>query len=321
MLLNLWDNSELALKFMELYNVVGIQMCNILKRLHLDAEQDNIEIFCEETGIKLDTIAVTHDVELLGKIISTTTDNFTYLRQTGLVSLDILLENNSPISQHLKKYQIEIKPSTHELFYKGKRFNIPSYGEECECCVYGDMQCKFSHKRYKDMYCSYLKAIRPLAIKLYSDNSEIEMFLSAPKEDMLECSTVKRYPEIFVTVTNFVKDFFGKQLSIGAEWEKIKQNSHIINIPVKYDHMSYRSNYIDSNNGKDANNILSRYGHLCAETYDCIEQVPKCFWDNIWLITVCLDLIREFGETRESIYAGIKHDVHIPYDNLHIELI
>ena len=230
-------------------------MCNILKRLHLDAEQDNIEIFCEETGIKLDKIAVTHDVELLGKIISTTTDNFTYLRQTGLVSLDILLENNSPISQHLKKYQIEIKPSTHELFYKGKRFNIPSYGEECEC---GE------------------------SLKLYSDNSEIEMFLSAPKEDMLEYSTVKRYPEIFVTVTNFVKDFFGKQLSIGAEWEKIKQNSHIINIPVKYDHMSYRSNYIDSNNGKDANNILSRYGHLCAETYDCIEQVPKCFWDNIW---------------------------------------
>ena len=111
------------------------------------------------------------------------------------------LENDTPISQHLKKYQIEIKPSTQELFFKRKRlFIFLIMVKTVKWCAYGDKQCKYSGMQYKNLYCSYLAAISPLATKLYKDRSEIEMFLIAPEEEMLKYSTVKDYPEIFETI-------------------------------------------------------------------------------------------------------------------------
>lgn len=321
MLLNFWDNDGLIKSLMELYNLTEVQMCNILKRIHFGGEQDNIIIFCEETGIKLDEIDIAHDIEILGKIVSTTVDSFECLKQLGLVPLDVLLERDTPISRHLKNYQIEVKPSTHELFYKGKRLYIPSYEENCKWCAYGEMQCKYNGIKYKDLYCPYLKAISPLAVKMYKDNFEIEMFLIAPEKEMLGYSTVNAYPEIFLSIINFIKEWFNDDSDIGSEWSKIKQSSYIITVCVKYNDISYRSNYIDGNNGGDANDMLWRYEKFCHKSYDYAEQAPVCFWDNIWLINTCLNLIHSLGETSDTIYAGIKHDVIVPYGSLKIELI
>lgn len=321
MLLNLWDKDRIIQDFMELYNLTGEQMCNILKRLHFDTERDNVSIFCEETEIKLDEVDIAHTIEFLGKLVSTTIDDFECLKQMGLVPLDVLLENNTPISQHLKKYQIEIKPSTYELFYQGTPFHIPPYKEDCRWCVYGDEQCRYSGQRYKEMWCSYLSAISPLATKLYSDNSEIELFLMASESKMLRYSTVKNYPEIFETIEDFMRSWFGKDLSIGNEWTKLKQHTYIANIRVKYDDMSYRNNYISGDDGADANDVFWRYEEFCCKKYDWSDQVPDCFWDNIWLIDICLDLICSFGETSQSICAGIKHDIVFPYTDLKIDLI
>lgn len=321
MLLNLWDNDSLIKDFMELYKLTGTQMCNILKRLHFGAEEDCVIIFCEETEIKLDEIDVAHDIEFLAKIVSTTVDNFESLKQIGLVPVDVLLENNTPISQHLKKYQIEIKPSTHELLYKGESFYIPAYEEDCKWCAYGDKQCRYSGEKYKDLFCAYLKAISPLAVKLYRDKSEIEMVLIASEEEMLNYSTVKYYPEIFSTIEAFMNEWFGKNLSIGGEWSQAKQSSYIATVRVKYSDTSYRSNYIDGDDGGEANDIFWRYENFCRKTYDYAEEVPTCFWDNVWLIHTYLKLIRFFGETGESIYAGIRHNVIIPYNCLKIDII
>ena len=318
MVLNLWDNGKLIQQFVELYNLTGEQISNILERLHFDTERDNISIFCEETGIKLDGVDVVHCVEFLGKIVSTTVDDFKHLKQVGLVTLDALLENDSPLSRHLKKYEIEIKPSTHEMFYRGKRFYIPSYNEDCEWCAYGNNLCRYSQQ--KDTHCSYLKAISPLATKLYEDNSEIEMFLIASEEEMLKYSTVRDYPEIFLTIENFTEEWLKIHLDIGNEWADSKQ-SYIVTVPVKYDDISYRNDYISNNDGNDANDVFWKYEKFCIKTYDYLEQVPKCFWDNIWLINICLDLIHSLGTTSEMICAGIKHDVVIPYDRLKIDLI
>jgi len=321
MLLNLWDGDALIKDFMELYKLTETQMCNIPKRLHFGAEQDSVIIFCEETEIKLDEIDVAHDIEFLGKIVSTTVDNFECLKQIGLVPIDVLLENNTPISQHLKKYQIEIKPSTHELLYMGNSFYIPSYEEDCKWCAYGNKQCRYGGQKYKNLFCAYLKAISSLATKLYSDHSEIEMALIASEEELLNYSTVKRYPEIFSTIEKFMKAWFGKGLNIGGEWSKAKQNAYIVTVRVKYSDTSYRSNYIDGDDDGDANDIFWEYENFCRETYDYTEQVPTCFWDNVWLIRTYLNLIRSFGETSESIYAGIKHNVVVPYNSLKINII
>lgn len=321
MLLNLWDNDGIYQSFMELYDITNSQMCNIIKRLFNNAGEDNIKVFCEETGIKLDAVDVAHSVEFLGKIVSTTVDDFEHLRRNGLVTVDVLLETDSPMSQHLKRYQIEIKPSTHELIYKGKRFYIPSYNENCQWCAYGDKQCRYAKQKYKNMYCSYLKAVSSLAVKLYEDNSEIEMFLTATEDEMLDYSTVKKYPEIFWTIEDFVNEWFRENLTIGAEWAKLKQHTYIVTLLIKYDELSYCNGYTCGNDGTDASEIFWRYEEFCTKTYDCTEQVPKCFWDNVWLLDVCLNSICPFNGAVKCICAGIKHDVKIPFNKLKIELV
>lgn len=232
-ILNFWNNGELIQEFMELYDLTKIQITNILNRVSSDTEQGYVRIFCEETGIKLDKVDVSNDIEFIGKIVSTTVDDFKHLKNVGLTTLDSLLENNSPIRRHLKKYCIEINPSVHEFLYKGERLYIPSYNEDCRWCAYGDRQCRYSKQMYKNICCSYLKAISLLSTKLYSNNSEIEMFLIASENEMIGYSTVRYYPEIFVTIEKFVNDWFEDYLNIGYDWTEIKQYSYIITIPVK----------------------------------------------------------------------------------------
>ena len=320
MLLDLWNEESLTQKFMELYNLSGLQMCDILKELYFDSDQDVVSVFCEKTGFKLDELEVTNDIEFVGKIVSTTIDDFAYLKQVGLVPIDFLLENNSPIRKHLKKYGLEIKPSSHKLIYNEKQFYIPSNGTDCKYCAYGYDKCKFDDKKYKDMYCPYLESIAPLAAKLYSDNAEIELFLISQREEMLEYSRVKYYPEIFDTIETLMRKLFKKELRIGDEWERQKRTSYIVTLNIKYGDMSYRNGYIRGTDGGDAINTYSNYEKYCNNIYDLIEEVPKCFWDNIWLIQTCLSVICSSGSCVQ-ICAGLHHNVTFPYESLSIELI
>ena len=171
------------------------------------------------------------------------------------------------------------------------------------------------------MHCSYLKAVKPLAVKLYHDNSEIEMFLQASKEQMLEYSRVQFYPEIFQTIEELIKKLFNKELSICHDWREQKQQSFIININVKYNDMSYRDNYICGKDGRDAYDLFEDYERFCNNRYDDIEDVPRCFWDNYWLISACLEMICNNGISSIEKYAGINHNVRILYNDLTIEKI
>ena len=101
MILNFWNNGELIQEFMELYDLTKIQITNILNRVSSDTEQGYVRI-CEETGIKLDKVDVSNDIEFIGKIVSTTVYDFKHLKTVGLTTLDCLLENDSPIRRHLK---------------------------------------------------------------------------------------------------------------------------------------------------------------------------------------------------------------------------
>ncbi len=321
MLLNLWETDTLTQNFMNLYNLTRIQMCNTLRRLHTDSDSDSVSVFCEETGIKLDKLDVSDNVEFVGKIVSTTTDDFNYIKKVGLVPVDVLLETKSPISCHLDKYQIAVKPSEHKIFYKGKPFNIPPYGDNCEWCAYGDEQCRFDDKKYKNMYCPFLEAIEPLAIKLYRDKAEIEMFLMASIEEMLRYSTVRDYPEIFVTIENFMRDFLKKNVNIGSDWADYKQHTFIVTVNVKYNDMSYRNNYTDGSNGVDATDTYLEYERFCLDDYDYAEEVPKCFWDNIWIIRTCLNRICACDVIHSEICAGLKHNISFPYETIKIDLV
>lgn len=330
MIIDFWDEDTLTEKFMDLYNLTSAQICNMIKRIKFHGDNDFIFVFCKESGIKLDQVDVTKGLIFNGKIVSTSIDKLDSIKQMGLVPVDILLEYDSPIRRHLSKYDLQINPSKHELIYKGNKYFIPEYSNELSCfesckwCALGNEKCQYTSSRYqKDMFCSYLISIAPLATKLYSDHAEIEMFLSETYDEMLKYSTVSKYPEIFQTITYFVRDFFNDNLLISSDWMTEKQRTYIISAPVSYEDMSYRNGYIDASNGLDAEEVYSNYKDYCGSTYDFIEEIPNCFWDNIWLISVCLNMISNYPNGMEclSLCAGIKHEITIPYSKLEIELV
>lgn len=85
--------------------------------------------------------------------------------------------------------------------------------------------------------------------------------------------------------------------------------------------MSYRNNYISRTDGEDATEIYLKYEQFCSKSYEYTEEVPQCFWDNIWLIHTCLNRLCSFDRIYGEICAGIKHDVKIPYEKLKIDLV
>lgn len=320
MLLDLWNSETLMHNFLNLYGLEKNQFIAVFRALFNDPKLDIISTFCEKTGFKLDGLDIADSIEFVGKIVSTTVDNFASLEQNGLLPIDKLLEGNTPISQHLKKFGVEIKPSSHTLVFAGKQYPLPSNNADCELCAYGDDVCRYSDVRNKNLHCKYRQAVEPLAVKLYSDRAQIELFLRGTKESMLAYPCVKNYPEIFLTIEELLRKLFGKRLDIGNEWSKQKQFTCIVHLPVRYNDMTYRSDYIYGTNG-DAQDTFSMYEQYCNETYASLEDVPKCFWDNIWIIRACLEVIVPPVASHSDIYAGICHNIEIPYEQLQIEKI
>lgn len=320
MLINLWNDKELTQCFMQIFNISENLMKRIISRQSLNNEEPYIVSFCEETGTKLDSVNYTNNLVFLGKIVSTTIDNLNCIKKHGLVPVDFLLENDSPLSSFLKKYHITITPSKHEFTYKNHHFYIPSYNEDCKQCIFGDVECRYSSFNYKDLACEYYKAVQSLSTRLYSHKSQIEMFLYASNHDMLTYSTVNRFPEILINIENLILKGFGTPLNLGNEWKEQKQCSYIVTLPINYTDMSYREGYISGSDG-DAFSLLSQYGDYCEKTYYYPEEVPTCFWDNIWLLNTCLNRICYPDMSVGYMCAGMKHNVFIPYDKLDIEIV
>ena len=319
MKLNFWDTDSVETAFKALFQLDDNTFWRLYEKLLscLPCEPDFVRIFCEGTGIKLDNYDPSHDIEFLGKIISTTIDNMEHLQKNGLIPIDVLLENDSPLRKHLKEFEIEINPSKKEFIYKGTTYYLPySYDDLCE---YNQRTKMFDDKElyhYWDSFCV-------LSSKLFSDKSEIEMFVYASEREMMNYSTVSRYPEILCTINQIFQDYFQDngniQLGIEDAWIQKVQEVYIISVNVNLSDITFLSRYIKPPD-QDAWSIYNHYSQYCENDYWTVEQIPACFWYNTWLINTCLSLITPTIST-SAIYAGIKHQKQLPFSSLQIESI
>ncbi|MCR5653709.1 MAG: hypothetical protein K6F88_07910 [Ruminococcus sp.] len=192
----------------------------------------------------------------------------------------------------------------------------PTGMDVCSPCSYGKDVCDFKYKNA----CNVYKALHPLGVKLYHDNSEIELFLSASYKNMMEYSTVKDYPEIFETIDVLCRDLKIKDISTGYDWNESKNKTAIITVQVRYEDLSYKNGCIISGDA-DAEKELERYRCFLKEDYYDSNFVPNTVWNNIWLIKYCLEIITDNEDYWPEICAGIKRNIDIPYDNIRIDEI
>ena len=317
--IDLWDRESLIKAFAKLYDISEEKMIKLLQHINTSEDIDIVDAFFDETQINLDAVDVSENVELLGKIVASTIDNNECLSKLGIKPLDILLENDSPISRHLKEHGIRIVPSNNTLEFKAETCYIPNdTDEECKWCIYGSKECIFYRKQYKNLYCDYRAKINTLSSKLYYDKSEIELFLFGEDQEMKSYSNVSDYPEILDTVDMFFRDFYNIEVNTGSDWKNKKQYSNILSFWVKYNDLSYKSGYYNSTSEMDAVDVFDKYNKYNLEEYYSLEDVPNCFWNNIWIIRTVLYVLSPMASSSYTIYAGIKHDISIPFENISV---
>ena len=148
-----------------------------------------------------------------------------------------------------------------------------------------------------------------LGVKLIHDKGEIEAFYYATKTEMINYSTVSKYPEILLTIDQFVKEYFDENTNLGDKW------SHLVS---DYDIISFYVNINDTTyiNGKLDKYEVSTYENCCKKEPLYSNSEPQTLYNNVWLLTYGINRIRD--ELHGELSLGISNKVIIPYNELDI---
>lgn len=320
--INFWDTSSLPKTFCSIYHISEAQLCSVLKKavsfstsgIHI---ADNaVSVFLDESGIHPDTFQLL-DVCIRCKVISSTLDDGKSILEKGLLPLTQLLMHHSPLCAFLMEHRFVIDIPRKRWKYKNKWHLFPEYCHDelgnssycCKRCFFEYSSCPYDNP-HADMFCDYLKEIKPLMSKLFVDNGEIEAFIFGHKSELLDYSTVKDYPEIIYTIDELIKELFGESVALGSDWASRSTGFECVCFDTKISDFSYIGG-MDSS--KD---FYSQYEHFCEDSYD-YEDVPLLLAQNIWLINNCLHFIISDYPYSE-IYVGIKNSKHISPNEIHL---
>lgn len=313
-IINFFDCSSLLIGLSKLYGLDE----NTILRLNIEAigEENPTASFIKAAGIKLDSIDV-RQVMLHCKHIMTVDDEFDSLKKYGLMTLDKVLELDTPLHRFLKEHQIEVDVKKRSIFYKEKKILLIDSEQECQECYYGG-DCK--HKTwldgsentlsYKDMVCKYRKSISIFRTKLYVHKSEIEVHLSGKRKDVHEYSRVRYYPEIIETLENMIFGIFGESPQLKEDWEK-RQGG-------KYYCLDFDVNIFDFErivNRPYFEDYESFFEFNEKPMYDLYSASPN-FFANIYILKWALEIL--LGE-KPNIYGQLLPHVNIPFEDIGIE--
>ena len=242
---------------------------------------DQVELlsaFFEKSKIYPDTHPL-DNVYLKCKVIGKYPDK-SMLEADGLLPvIELLRRGDSFLSQFLKKYGISID-------VENKTFKL-------------------------DTRTVQIEELSNLGVKLYHDKGEIEAFYCADIETMKGYSCVKDYPEILLTIDEFVEEKFKKDFLLGEQWSKISTGFDVLSFYAKLDNTTYISGYSDD--WLDA----SPYDEFYENEYPYTDSYPKLLFMNLWLLKHGFDRIQ--GEMYNDLCLGIKNTVRIPYEEIRIE--
>lgn len=258
-----------------------------------EPKEDSFIIFLEETGIHPDTFDLSN-VKIHCKHITTTFDNGESIRELGLKPVIYLLENKSALSIFLKKYGIVITPTSHLLVYGDKEYSIPIQEE--------------NNKFYYSLF-------KRLSNILYHDNGEIEVFINADLDSMLNYSVVRYYPEILDSISEVINSLTGDDLDLGTKWSLNHPKTMIVEFDVNINDMSFIGGLGDYKNNYSTYEKATRFFMNPIYPIYFETQIPRLFWLNEWLIRMCFSNFCAFDHVSD-VYAGIKADVDISSDEI-----
>ena len=246
---------------------------------------------------------------------TTTYDELKLLKDKGLLNLNKMLDEETPLSKFLFEHGITINVGGKTLMFNGIRYPLYKYDEVCGQCIFEAYECEsiFTNKpNYKD--CDYRRALYLLHSKLYHDKCEIEVFLDAEISDIYEYDSVRYSPEILNTIEQILAFYDAKKYNLQDMWRDIPNNKYYIlefDIPIEaFDYATTKSTY---ERYWDIEEIADHFGYTEWDFED--NTISTQFYLNLFLIK---NLVNKFIWGKAKKYGQILPETIITCDSIRV---
>ena len=261
------------------------------------------ESFIDEFKINLNEYD-SKNIAFVGRHITTANEKtIGSFKQKGLLDLRSSLQMETPLSEFLKKFKLQVDVDNRLFKYRDKI--IPIEGrKDCEhiCFMGKDTTCRWSFG------CEPFQKLSILHNKLYNLEATLEFFVAGTVEEMLDYSTVSRCPEILDTIDQLISSIYRPYsqcyFPLCYKWVEEHAQCYMIEFCVSlnnmetYNPISYEAAFCEIENCFKWSNI----------TYDdyCKHNIPKKVYDNKYLIDKIIDVyVYNYNEQYGSLLPGL----------------
>lgn len=272
---------------------------------------DNIHVayskMVEDLNINL--LTPTDNCLICCRHITTGNDSLNSIKKYGLLKLDEVLEQETPLRKFLLKNKISISP-TEKMFTYGKhRWYINSLYENCNPCPRGRDICG------NVALCDYREMMGRLHNKLYHDKSEIEFFIGGDSNDFRNYTSILDAPEILIDIAKILKSMMNNisEYYFQFKWKRLSNwQRYLLSFSIPY-------NWLEMNIDRKTKNFyfdFSAWFNYANFNYDdyVTDNIPILFYHNIHIAENCLNKFF-YGEPLNK-FGQLLPNYHVSYEKI-----
>lgn len=253
------------------------------------------------------------DVSVIGRHITTASDDtLGSFTQNGLFNLSQSLQRDTPLSRFLRDHGICVDVENRLFHFRDWHIPISEKKTSDHVCFKG-------RKRVCTWYdgCEEFQKITSLGHKLYSLGATLEFFVAGTLDEMLDYSTVSRYPEILYTIDQIVSSLNSPYSTctypLSCAWVARYPHCYLVEFESvlsdldTYCPIDYLGAYSEIKECFKWSNV----------TYDDYyeHRVPQRVFDNRYLIEVFISVYIYHGNEQ---YGSLQPGLSVPASNLTI---
>ena len=263
----------------------------------------SVQSFIEELKLNL-CLFDSSNVEIVGRHVTTACDgDLGKKKKKGLLNLAQSLQETTPLSTFLKLHQISIDVDNHWFCHKDKKIAIERNKDMYHKCFMGrDSICSWTFG------CEAFEKMSILENKLYRLGATLEFFIAGTIEEMLEYSTVSRYPEILDTIDQLINAIYNKyshcQYPLCCDWINKQVNCYIVEFQSNLSNLETYNpiNYLEAYS--KIKRCFSWSGITYNDYYN--RRVPQRVYDNKFLIESIISVyVYNANEQYGSLLPGL----------------
>lgn len=237
--------------------------------------------FINEFRINLNSFD-SSNIHFVGRHITTANERtLCSFREKGLWDLHSSLQSETPLSNFLKNFKIQIDIENKIFKFNKRSITIEGNKDFEHVCFMGrDATCRWS------CGCEAFQKLAILHHKIYDFEATLEFFVAGGLDEMLGYSTISHCPEILDTIDQLIssvcRPYALCTYPLCYKWTEEHPDCYLMEFEVSLSHMETYNpiNYIEA--FSEIKNCFN-WSNISFEDY-CEHTISQRVFDNIYLI-------------------------------------